>query len=195
MKNQGPALDMLLRRLTECPAEFWDSSLNFNEPLAVHSLKTVAIACDLCRAVALEFEPEALARQLKPNTLNHSVLLRVVAWFLYDQWFVSKTELLDLMIKLIVGDKLAKLSSMILASQFVMDPDRREELARIVLAEFELRPLGETVPQATDRLTTLDSVERNRILKETLAAEQRARDVREAMERAKAQESASRYGE
>ncbi len=46
-----------------------------------------------------------------------------------------------------------------------------------------------------DRLNTLDSVERKRILEATLAAEKRAREVREAMARAKAQESASRYGE
>jgi hypothetical protein len=44
-------------------------------------------------------------------------------------------------------------------------------------------------------MTTLDSVERQRILRKTLAAEKRAREIREAMARAKAQESASRYGE
>jgi hypothetical protein len=196
MKSEGLPLEILLRRLTECPPEFWDTSLfPSNEPFDVHSAKTVAIACDLCRAVERDFDPQALTTKLKPKTANHSILLRIVAWLLYDDWFVTQTAWLDLIIALMACNKLIKLSSMVDAKQFVMDPDRREELARIALAELELRPRGETVPQATDRLTTLDSVERDRILKATLAAEKRAREVREAMERAKAQESASRYGE
>jgi hypothetical protein len=42
---------------------------------------------------------------------------------------------------------------------------------------------------------SLNSIERERILKETAAAEKRAREVREAMARIKAQESVSRYTE
>jgi hypothetical protein len=56
-------------------------------------------------------------------------------------------------------------------------------------------PLGETIEQSMDRKSTLDSVERQRILQETAEAERRAREVREAMARKQALESASRYGE
>jgi hypothetical protein len=48
---------------------------------------------------------------------------------------------------------------------------------------------------ASDRLASLNSIERKRILQETADAEKRAREIREAMAAAKAQEAASRYGE
>jgi hypothetical protein len=75
----------------------------------------------------------------------------------------------------------------------VGDPDRREELVRVCLAELGLRPRGETVAQAMDRLNTLDSVERKRVVDQTREAEARARQIREAMARRAAQEAAARY--
>ena len=81
------------------------------------------------------------------------------------------------------SERLRQLARLVKAELFVSDPDRREELARFVLASLDLRPAGETVEQASDRLTTLDSVERDRVLRRTAAAEKRAREVRQAMAR------------
>jgi hypothetical protein len=97
--------------------------------------------------------------------------------------------------KLLASSPWAHLAGLVRPDKFVSDPDRREELVRFCLAQLELRPLGETQSQAADRLTTLDSAERHRVLRATAAAERRAREVREAMARKQAQESASRYGE
>jgi hypothetical protein len=80
-------------------------------------------------------------------------------------------------------------------SKFVHDADRREEWVRQCLAQLGLRPQGESAAQAADRLTMLDSSERDRVLRATATAERRAREIREAMALKKAQESASRYGE
>jgi hypothetical protein len=68
-------------------------------------------------------------------------------------------------------------------------------LARMCLAALGLRPMGETLEQAQDRMSTLDSTERQRLLRATAEAERRAREVREAMARKQALESASRFGE
>jgi hypothetical protein len=76
------------------------------------------------------------------------------------------------------------------AGLFVADPDRREELVRVCLRELGLRPAGETVAQAKDRLTTLNAAERTRVVKAARKAEQRAADIREAMRR-KAEEEAN----
>ena len=73
---------------------------------------------------------------------------------------------------------------------FVTDPDRREELARLCLKALGLRPAGETIAQAEDRLATLNSVERESVRKATAAAEQRAQAIREAMAR-KAEDEAN----
>ena len=73
--------------------------------------------------------------------------------------------------------------------------DRREELVRMLLASIDVRPAGETIEQSLDRKATLDSVERSEAMQSTIAAEKRAREIREAMARKAASESASRYGE
>jgi hypothetical protein len=78
------------------------------------------------------------------------------------------------------------------AERFVTDPERREELVRHCLAKLALRPRGETDEQANDRRTSLDSVERRRIIEATRAAEERAREVREALVRKAAEEAAAK---
>ena len=86
------------------------------------------------------------------------------------------------------------MAALVRAEQFVDDPDRREELSRAALAALGLGRSGETEPQARDRRTTLDSVERHAVLQKTRAAEERARQVREAMARKAAREAAASYG-
>ena len=88
-------------------------------------------------------------------------------------------------------DELAEVAQ---AGQLVADADRREELARLCLKSLGLRPAGESVAQAEDRLSTLDSVERSRVIREARAAEERARKIREEMARKAAEEAAAVYG-
>ena len=63
----------------------------------------------------------------------------------------------------------------------------------VALARLGLRPAGETIAQAQDRLTTLSSAERQRVMRAARAAEERARAIREALVRKAAQESADKY--
>jgi hypothetical protein len=195
MNHEGPALELLLRRLSECPAEFI-------ETCAVRDghLQLIAIVCDYFRPYVLKDQDpfwEALrSHQImsyKPE--NHFALLSIATWLLGHEWFVDHRETLEPAWLWLTSDSLATLANSIKASDCLNDPDRREELVRLCLASIDLRPAGETKEQAMDRLTTLDSVERRRVLNATLAAERRAREVREAMVREKARESASRYGE
>jgi len=79
------------------------------------------------------------------------------------------------------------------APSFVRDPDRREELVRLCLRDLGLRPAGETVAQAQDRLATLNTAERQRVLQAARQAEERARAIREAMAKQAAEEAAAQY--
>ena len=63
----------------------------------------------------------------------------------------------------------------------------------MALARLGFRPAGETLAQAQDRLTTLNSAERARVMKVAQAAEQRARQIREALTRKAAEESADKW--
>ena len=187
MEQSAPQLEALLHRLAECPAEFLDDGVH-----------VVAIVCDTLRPITAphppELQREAIA-EIQRRAAPELKLISVVCWLLADDWFRGQQQLAPAMWKLLTSDRWARLTKLVRPEKFVSDADRREELVRTCLAELGLRPQGETPAQAADRLTTLDSAERDRVLRATAAAERRAREVREAMARKQAQESASRYGE
>jgi hypothetical protein len=189
MPPEGPEIERLVRRLAECPGEFLATAAGRPD--------YVAIVCDHMRRMAQDFPPErspglTVLRRADPA---HLELSAVVCWMLHDDWFLDRPDLAPGMWALLVSDVLKRLAELVKPAAFVADPDRREELARTCLKSLAIIPKGETATQAADRLTALDSVERHRVLKGTAAAERRAREVREAMAKKKAQESASRYGE
>jgi hypothetical protein len=62
-----------------------------------------------------------------------------------------------------------------------------------VLARLDCRPEGETIAQATDRLSGLSGTERRRLLEASRASEQRARAIREALAKKAAEESADKW--
>lgn len=188
MKHAGPPLEMLLHRLTQCPPEM-------HEHCGASAQRTLALVCDYFRQHDPQFDAKRLAQAWPKLSVKHCSVTAIVIWLLHDPWFLARHPLVPQMQQLLTDSRLLALSEMGPAALLVSDPDRREELVRLTLAALDLRPAGETLAQATDRFNTLDSVERKRILAATLAAEKRAREVREAMARARAQESASRYGE
>jgi hypothetical protein len=57
------------------------------------------------------------------------------------------------------------------------------------LKSLGLRPAGESIAQAQDRLTTLSTAERQRVILAARQAEERARQIREAMAREAAREA------
>lgn len=188
MKHVGPPLEVLLHRLTSCPAELYEHASQ--SPRLI-----TALVADYFRQSQAELDRAALQRLLPVNLGQESQWMPLIVWLVSLPWFMSRSELQTRIAALFTNIKLKELAKLVKLEMLVNDPDRREELVRIVLAALDLRPEGETKEQALDRLNTLDSVERKRILLATLDAEKRAREVREAMARAKAQESASRYGE
>jgi hypothetical protein len=186
MPVEGPEIERLVRRLAECPADF-----------LAEGTDAVAVVCDHLRAActgdAPELSPELAKVRKAPKAVRE--LLPVVCWLLHDDWFFQRKGDASQRWQLFGSNELAKLVELIAPAACVTDPDRREELARLCLKSLGLLPKGETAAQAADRLAALDSVERHRVLKATAAAEKRAREVREAMAKQKAQESASRFGE
>lgn len=194
MKDAGSQLDPLLHRLAECPSEF----LQVAEGAGPDGVDVAAIVYDTLRALAPDQNPEsqrATVAGFGYRTQPHLTLISIVCWLLNDDWFLANRPPAAPLSKLLTSDGLAPLAGLIRPARFVSDPDRREELVRTCLAQLGLRPAGETASQATDRLSSLDSAERDRVLRATAAAERRAREIREAMARQQALESASRYGE
>lgn len=72
--------------------------------------------------------------------------------------------------------------------------ERREELARRCLRAIGRRPAGESPAEAEDRLRQVDVIERAKVLRQAADREARARQVREALAKAAAEEAAARAG-
>ena len=188
MNQEGPLLETLTRRLAECPAEF------LAEPL-VGTLGTVhvaAVASDLMRDLggAPLTPKQAAAFQSKDvvRDLNRLRLVLVSCWLLHDPWFRERKQFAAQAYQFLSED-LQTLAGFTQAPRFVSDPDRREELARSCLQSLGLRPAGESVAQAQDRLTTLSTPERQRVILAARQAEERARQIREAMAREAARQA------
>jgi hypothetical protein len=194
--EEGPLLETLTRRLAECPADF------LAEPCDKQSKGDVYVAAvvyDLIRelggAPLTEKQLEAFEfrkSQAKEDRRRARVVL-VASWLLYDNWFRYRGRFASMAYEFL-ANKLNDVAATVPASAFVSDPDRREELTRLCLNALGLRPAGETEAQAEDRLTTLDSVERVRVVREAREAEARAQRIREEMARKAAEEAASVYG-
>lgn len=190
MDREACELSRLMRRIAETPPDFLE------EPrLAEHGRVAVsAVVGDLCRshgvpvpAVALE----AFAVGTPKADRNRLRVCLVLCWLLDEPWFRAQLMQAPLLSLLLEGAR--ELAENAAADKFVLDPERREELARFCLGRLGLRPLGETRAQAEDRLSSLSAAERARVLRASREAEARARAVREALARKAAEESADKY--
>lgn len=118
-------------------------------------------------------------------------LVMVACWLLHDPWFVSKKRFAGSALVWLSGG-LRGVADLVQSDLFVTDPDRREELVRLCLASLGLRPKGESEAHAEDRLRTLDSVERARVIAATREKQERARVLRKKMEEKRAREAAAK---
>ena len=137
MDNIGPALVNLTRRLLDTPIEF------LGEPRigAVGQMAVAALANDVlylhgARAAAAHLQRFA-GTTVKADR-NRLALVAITAWLLADAWFLEQ-GLDHFQVFNALADVPEGLAPVTAAHRFVHDPDRREELARTVLAQFAPR--------------------------------------------------------
>ena len=118
-------------------------------------------------------------------------LILICCWLLHDDWFIEHGRLSKGVFALF-HKGLGALARLVDAELFVTDPDRREELVRLCLGALSHRPEGESEAQAADRLTTLDSVNRHKVIEDVKEREKRARKLRKKMEEKRAREAAAK---
>jgi hypothetical protein len=192
VQDEGPPLEALTRRLAECPPEFLEAPFIARQGV-VH---VAAVVSDLVRDLGgAPLTPAEAAHFQGRDAAQDGNRLRAVlvaAWLLHDPWFRERARFAAVA-RTFLASEVAELSALVPAPRLVSDPDRREELVRLCLKTLGLRPAGESVAQAQDRLTTLSSLERQRVVLAARAAEERARAIREAMRRKAAEEAVARY--
>src|SRR5262249_4710655 len=150
-------------------------------------IDVAAVVSDLSHALGGRFlgARDAESFRAVPNRLR---VILIASWLLYDSWFRARGDLASPAGQFLAHG-LDAVASLVDPASFVSDPDRREELARLCLRGLGLRPARESEAYAADRLTTLDSVERSRVVNETRAAQERVRQIREAMKKKAAEEA------
>jgi hypothetical protein len=191
VQREGPLLETLTRRLAETPPDFLD------EPRIGErgSVVVPALVHDLLRMHGARAGRDVLLRFASNDARadrNRLALVQIGCWLLADDWFLGAGCSGEALLARLDGD-LAELAAATPAPRFVQDPDRREELARVLLAHLGYRPAGETEAQASDRLSRISGTERQRLLAASRAAEERARAIREALAKKAAEESADKW--
>jgi len=190
MIHEGPLLETLTRRLAETPPDF------VAEPRIgqTGTVQVAAVVGDLVRELGGDPLTAQAAASFQSSHArrdrNRLRLTLIVCWLLFDPWFPARRGLAEVARRLLT-EGLQEPAALTEATKFVSDPDRREELVRLCLKELGLRPAGETLAQAQDRLATLNSAERQRVIKAAREAEERAQQIRAAMAARKAAEEAA----
>jgi hypothetical protein len=190
MEREGPPLEQLTRRLAETPREFL-------APPRIGGRGQVAVAAVVHDLLAMHGLDAALGKgdeldQFTEGSARALGLTLLLAWLLADDGFREQGLAAPAVLTLL-GEEARELSKHLRPDQVCGDPERREELARVALARLGLRPLGETEAQARDRLSSLSSRERARVLQASRAAEERARKLRAELAKKAAQESADKW--
>lgn len=191
MHLPGPPLETLLRRLADTPPDFLDEPrIGASGQVSVAAVVNDLLARGPGRATRQELQP---FDSRDPGADRARLMMALVmSWLLADDTFqaagLARADLLR-----VLDETAGELAVLAPATKYLQDPERREELARVVLARLGLRPQGETPEQAADRLSALSASERQRLLQASRAAEARARAIREALVRKQAEDSADKW--
>jgi hypothetical protein len=190
MNQEGPVLELLLRRMAETPQDFLE------EPcIGSHGrIHVDAIVHDVLRRYGRRSvaHPEFLSSRVRSER-NRFSIAAILGWLLADDWFVAQRLKPSLVLET-MSDISQELSGHVASAGCVSDPERREEIVRLVLSRFGFRPAGETAEQAQDRLTTISSSERARVIQAARKAQERAQALREALAQKAANDAADKWG-
>ena len=195
--DNGPDLFYLLQRLQSCPNEFLLSPILLSQPKNYKGeIQTASVVNDLLLDLGLSEDPKIIFNTLQlkhsAENANYLQLVLITSYLIGDSWFLQSKKF-GLKAKELFLNKLKPLALLVEAKQFVLDSERREELVRFCLKELNLKPNGESEIHANDRLTTINSIERQKLIEESKAAQKRAQELREAIARQEAEEAASKW--
>lgn len=194
MQREGPFLEQLTRRLADTPRDFLEDP----SPADPANISVVALVNDLMNAHGTRLSDAELKPFVDPGQSkkdahrNWLTVCAVGCWLAADET-LRQTGIPSKGLMKFLLETTRDLASAASAAKYLQDPDRREEFARIVLADLNMRPAGETIAQAQDRLHAISSTERTRMIKAAQAAEARARKIREELARKAAAEAADKY--
>jgi hypothetical protein len=189
-RQEAPDLVALVHRLGECPPDFQEAPLLAGRGTVDVAAVVHDVLLDLGMPAEAPFDP-APFRVTSPKQENRLRLILLACWLLHDPWFRGARRFAA-RAEAWLSQGLNRMASVLDVQGMLGDPDRREELCRACLAALDVLPRGETEAQARDRFAGVDSVERHRVALDMRKAEERAREVREALQRQAAEAAAAK---
>lgn len=196
---QGPPILVLMQRLLQTPREFLFSPLFELSPTRKNlknSIYLPALYSDLCFFISNEFaNPEDLKFfKLENNSQNINLLnIYALAVYLLHFPFFQNKPFLKSKLQVLFEKKLVAYNEILKAEKFIIDSEKREEFCRFILYHLGYIPESETERYALERLTSLDSIERIKLISDARRAQiAREEAIREAIRKREAEEAASR---
>lgn len=196
MKDEGPPLDLLMRRLAETPSEMLaeprlkhaDGSVSgtvrvdclVHDTIMHVSGGTTTLSCHL-----VEFRGDRLLNRARLR------LVLLACWVFHDLSFEQRYGCQHALGGWL-GRGLEGVDVSLTPERIIADADRREEFIRHCLTAIELRPAGETEAQAEDRLHAVDTAATSKLAQEMRGRREWARKLRQEMAEKAARESATR---
>ena len=196
-EREGPSIEQLTHRLASTPPEFLDlAKAAWDEKTRLHTGLAALVNDHARRAGHCLSDGELRSFERRGSNdatrARHFQLSAAVCWMLADETLTDRALPREGFVQLF-RETLFMLANQGSVSVYLTEPDRREELARIVLQDLGLRPAGESPEQALDRLSALSVTERRRLQERARATEERARKIREALAAKAAAEAADKY--
>lgn len=183
----------LVTHLRKCPDSYLKPSDFFEEA----GLNSIALISDTYRIVSNNFLKKDFKNptdfDLKLIDDNHWRAIHISTWLLSHQDFVNNPQIENKLYQFWF-EELLKATVYVKYNEWISDDERAEEMIRLLLYCCEIMPYGESHNEAADKLSSINSEERYRVLKESYEAHERIMNIQREMAEQKAREAANVYG-
>ncbi|QIH37586.1 hypothetical protein G7A72_01650 [Flavobacterium sp. Sr18] len=183
----------LVTHLRKCPDIYLEpSSLIENE-----GLNSIALVCDTYRIVCNDFLKKEFKKPSDFNLAyigdNHWRAIHISIWLLSHRNFINSALIEDKLYNFWF-EELSEASLYVKFKEWISDDERAEEMVRLLLDCCEIIPDGENQDEAADKLSSLSSADRQKVLKQSYEAHERIMNIKREMAEKKAREAANTYG-
>ena len=183
----------LVTHLRKCPEIYLEPSFF----LKLEGLNSVALICDTYRIVCNDF----LKTEFKiPSdyTLahledDHWRAIHISIWLVSHPNFINNSAIEDKLYNFWF-EELSEASLYVKFKEWISEDERAEEMVRLLLKWCEITPNGENRDEAADKLSSLSSADRHKVLQESYHAHERIMKIKREMAEKKAREAANTYG-
>ena len=160
-------------------------------------LNSIALVCDTYRIVCNDFLKKEFKKPSDFNLAyigdNHWRAIHISIWLLSHRNFINSAFIEEKLFNFWF-EELSEASLYVKFKEWISDEERAEEMVRLLLHCCGITPEGENQDEAADKLSSLSSADRQKVLKQSYEAHERIMKIKKEMAEKKAREAANTYG-